>query len=227
MQLPCKHILAVRMSHSLSEYDESLCAERWKLQHFLSNHRAYMYLPNDSSGNDADSINISTHIFEPASAVLSEQQKYRKAFKVAQNLCQQLSTFGMRDFNEGIEVLQSVASLWDGGKKVFVWEATGTTTVQYTVHYVTVIVFVTLHYVVVILYFSNCTDTDDEVLSEGDDESESDTHIKVPPPPPPTDRGTNESDSNRTSSSDANKGTLHPIYCTWLPSNHSLKQTTS
>lgn len=120
MQLPCKHILAVRMSHSLSEYNESLCAERWKLQHFLSNHRAYMHLPNDSSGNDADSINISTHIFEPASAVLSEQQKYRKAFKVAQNLCQQLSTFGMRDFNEGIEVLQSVASLWDGGKKVFV-----------------------------------------------------------------------------------------------------------
>ena len=60
----------------------------------------------------------------------------------------------------------------------------------------------------VILYFSNCTDTDDEVLSEGDDESESDTHIKVPPPPPLTDRGTNESDANCTSSSDANKGTL-------------------
>ena len=37
MQLPCKHIFAVRMSFSLPEYDESLCAERWKLQHFLSN----------------------------------------------------------------------------------------------------------------------------------------------------------------------------------------------
>ena len=119
--------------------------------HFLSNHRAY--LPNDSSGSDAYGIDISTHISEPGSAVLSEQQKYRKAFKVAQNLCQQLSTFGMHDFNEGIEVLQSVASLWDGGKKDFVREATGITTVQYTVHYVTVIVFVTLHYVVVILYF--------------------------------------------------------------------------
>ena len=96
-------------------------------------------------GSDAGDIDISTHISEPASAILSEQQKYRKAFKVAQNLCQQLSTFGMRDFNEGIEVLQSVASLWDGGKKVFVREATGITTVQYTVHYVTVIVFLLLH----------------------------------------------------------------------------------
>lgn len=36
----------------------------------------------------------------------------------------------MRYFSEGIEVLQSVASLWDGGKKVFVREATGITTVQ-------------------------------------------------------------------------------------------------
>ena len=106
-------------------------------------------MPNNSGDSDADGVDISTHISEPASAVLSEQQKYRKAFKVAQNLCQQLSTFGMRDFNEGIEVLQSVASLWDGGKKVFVREATGIT----TVHYVTVIVFVVLHYVLVILYF--------------------------------------------------------------------------
>ena len=129
MQLPCKHILAVRMSHSLPEYDESLCAERWKLRHFVSNHRAYLL--NDSRGSDADGIDISTHISEPAPAVLSEQQKYRKAFKVAQNLCQQLSTFGMHDFNEGIEVLQSVASLWDKGKKVFVRQAIGTTTVQY------------------------------------------------------------------------------------------------
>lgn len=78
-----------------------------------------------------DGIDISMHISEPASAVLSEQQKYRKVFKVAQSLCQRLSTFGMHDFNEGIDVLQSVASLWDGGKKVLVREATGNTTVEY------------------------------------------------------------------------------------------------
>ena len=86
-----------------------------------------------------DGINISMHISEPASAVLSEQQKYRKAFKVAQNLCQQLSTFSMHDFNEGLEILQSVSSLWDGGKKVFVREATGIATVYcHCICYVTV-----------------------------------------------------------------------------------------
>lgn len=120
MQLPCKHILAVRKSLSLSVYDESLCANRWHVQYFLGNHNAY--LPNDmndDSGAD-HGIEISTH----TSAVLSEQQKYRKAFKVAQRLCQQVSTFGMRDFNEGLDVLQSVANLWNEGKKVSVGEAT-------------------------------------------------------------------------------------------------------
>ena len=123
MQLPCRHIFAVRKCHSLPEYDESLCTERWKLRYFLSNHHAY--LPNNSSDSDVDSMDISMHFSEPASAVLSEQQKYRKAFKVAQNLCQQLSTFGMGGFNEGMEVLLSVASLWGEGKKVFIREATG------------------------------------------------------------------------------------------------------
>ena len=66
-----------------------------------------------------------THMSKPAPAILSQQQKYRKGFKVAQKLCQQLSNFGMRDFNEGMEVLQSVASLWNLGKKVIVQEATG------------------------------------------------------------------------------------------------------
>ena len=89
MQLPCKHILAVRSSRSLPEYDESLCAERWKLQHFLSNHPVYSQ--DQSSGSDPSGIDITTHISEHTSAVLSEQQKYRKAFKVTQNLCQQLS----------------------------------------------------------------------------------------------------------------------------------------
>ena len=131
MKLPCKHIFAVRASKSLSEYEESLCAERWTLQHFTSHHRAY--LPTDSGGGSDTSepgstqphVSLLQYTSEPVSTVLSEQQKYRKAFKIAQNLCQQLSTFGMRDFNEGVEVLQSVGHLWELGKKVFVGEATG------------------------------------------------------------------------------------------------------
>ncbi len=47
-----------------------------------------------------------------------------------QRLCQQLSTFGMHDFNEGIEVLQSIAHIWEKGKKVVVGEAAGIISVR-------------------------------------------------------------------------------------------------
>ena len=123
MQLPCKHIFAVRQWKSLSEYDEILCADRWKLWHFTSNHRAYCTKSQDNFNSSSDSIiEVSQHV---SGHVLSEQQKYRKAFKMAQTLSQQLSTFGMRDFNEGMEVLQSVSTLWQKEKKVIVEEATG------------------------------------------------------------------------------------------------------
>ena len=129
MKLPCRHIFAVRRSKSLSEFDEALCSDRWKLQYFVSNHRAYQSTDDrdreDLQLSVGDDIEISQHVSEP---VLSETQKYRKAFKIAQTLSHQLSTFGMRDFNDGIEVLQSVSHSWDKGKKVFVEEATGNST---------------------------------------------------------------------------------------------------
>ena len=74
------------------------------------------------SGQDLDSssIEISQHVTEP---ILSEQQKYRKAFQVAQSLSQQLSTFGMRDFTDGLETLESLSRIWGKGKRaiVVVW----------------------------------------------------------------------------------------------------------
>ena len=80
-------------------------------------------LMSDCDVESHDMIQIST--LEPARAVLSEQQKYRKSFNIGQRLCQQLSTFGMHDFNEGTEVLQSIAHLWEKGKKVVIGEAAG------------------------------------------------------------------------------------------------------
>lgn len=133
MKLPCRHIFAVRQYKSLSEFDEALCADRWKLQYFINNHRAYQHA---DSGCDQDldfsgenNIEITHHVSEP---ILSEMQKYRKAFKIAQTLSQQLSSFGMRDFNDGIEVLQAVSHLWEKGKKVFVEEATGSYIIAWT-----------------------------------------------------------------------------------------------
>ena len=132
MKLPCRHIFAVRRSKSISEFDEDLCANRWKLQYFISNHHAYRFADGAGGGQDSefsaeDNIEVSQHVSEP---ILSETQKYRKAFKIAQSLSQQLSTFGMHDFNDGVEVLQAVSHIWGKGKKAFVEEATGIVTAR-------------------------------------------------------------------------------------------------
>lgn len=94
-----------------------LTVENCQIQRKLGHYKALVFcsqlIPrtNKSSDCDVDNMDISMHISDPSSAILSQQQKYRKAFKVAQNLCQQLSTFGMCGFNKGIEVLQSLSNL--------------------------------------------------------------------------------------------------------------------
>ena len=121
MLLPCRHIFAVRKHTGLTEYDESLCAERWKLSHFTQHHRVYC---QPSEANSQAVIEIFEHVSSPSSSnvVLSEQQKYRKAFKIAQVLSQELSSFGMRDFTEGIKGLEAIKSAWENGKRIRVYE---------------------------------------------------------------------------------------------------------
>ena len=104
MILPCRHILATHKG--LPQYHENLCADRWKLQYFLSNHQI-------SQNHQGD-------VFEPEVAVdmvqsdpkpskaLTEQEKYKKAFQVAQRLAQHLSSVGMKEFEEGFQLLKTI-----------------------------------------------------------------------------------------------------------------------
>lgn len=121
MKLPCRHILATRCHKGLPQYHENLCADRWKLQYFLSNHRT-------SQNHQGD-------VFEPEvvvdmlqsdpepSKVLTEQEKYKKAFQVAQCLAQHLSSVGMKEFEEGFQLLKTVKSKWNEGKKLSIIDA--------------------------------------------------------------------------------------------------------
>ena len=52
------------------------------------------------------------------SKVLTEQEKYKKAFQVAQRLAQHLSSVGMKEFEEGFQLLKTIKSKWDEGKKL-------------------------------------------------------------------------------------------------------------
>ena len=117
MKLPCRHVLATRRHKGLSEYHEDLCADRWKLQHFLQNHHIFQ----NETDSHASEVTVETISSEPTtSKALTEQEKYKKAFQVAQCLAQHLSTVGMKDFEEGLELLKSIKSRWDEGKKLSV-----------------------------------------------------------------------------------------------------------
>lgn len=125
MRLPCCHVFSMRRRKGITEYDETLCAERWKLQYFTENHRVYNHKPNHSSLEaDFPTVQVTKQSGSRTSVsrVYSEQEKYRKSFKVAQSLAQKLSCFGMHDFEEGMSVLTSIVNLWDEGKKVAVKE---------------------------------------------------------------------------------------------------------
>ena len=124
MKLPCRHIFATRRHKGLSEYTEDACAERWKLDHFLAHHRVFQ----TSSFLETDDNELATGIEVIGldqgcpSRILTEQEKYKKAFQVAQSLAQQLSSLGMNEFREALSVLQTIKSMWDVGKKVVVVE---------------------------------------------------------------------------------------------------------
>ena len=116
MKLPCRHILATRCHKGLPQYHENLCASRWKLNYFLSNHRAL----HDHQGDvfEPEVVVDMVHNDPEPSKVLTEQEKYKKAFQVAQHLAQHLSSVGMKEFEEGLQLLRTIESKWDEGKKL-------------------------------------------------------------------------------------------------------------
>ena len=110
-------MFAVRRHKGLPEYDEALCIERWKLQHFMKHHRVYQ-VDDDSHFTDVTVDVQSTLNQQVPSRLLTEHEKYRKAFIIAQDLAQRVSICGMKDFESGIQELENLRCLWDQGKRV-------------------------------------------------------------------------------------------------------------
>ena len=120
MKLPCRHILATRCHKGLPQYHENLCASRWRLNYFLSNHRA-LYNHQDDVFEPEVVVDMVHNDPEPTK-VLTEQEKYKKAFQVAQLLAQHLSSVGMKEFEEGFQLLKTIKLKWDEGKKLSIMD---------------------------------------------------------------------------------------------------------
>lgn len=119
MQLPCRHIFAARSLSKLNLYCAELCACRWTLSYYHSNHRI---LAQCDSSFDDSSITVHEQAVSTKS-ILSQQEKYHKAFRTAQKITSILSEAPMREFEGKLATLKTLMQLWEKGAEVIIEEA--------------------------------------------------------------------------------------------------------
>jgi hypothetical protein len=91
----------------------------------------------DSDFDDSSSNIREIHM--KTKPILSQHDKYRKAFHVAQKLSTVVSESPMREFNEKLAVLEKLSKLWEQGNEVVLTNAseidiTGTVELHVHVH---------------------------------------------------------------------------------------------
>ncbi|XP_014674333.1 PREDICTED: uncharacterized protein LOC106814532 [Priapulus caudatus] len=122
MKLPCCHVLAARQHKGVPVYCEDLCANRWRLDYFKGRQRVFSAFEDDTA-EDTTSNGAACHqLPRRTGRILTEQEKYREGSSVAQDLAQQLSSFGSDDFRYNLGVLKVINQMWREGKKIAVAE---------------------------------------------------------------------------------------------------------
>ena len=117
MKLPCRHIIASRKHAGKSLYDETLCADRWQIRHYKKSHRVL----NPSTGNplSEDHSLLELSVLKSCNKrTMTEQEKYREAFKTLQGVAEQMSHFGTDDFLANMETLKTLQTQLAAGRRI-------------------------------------------------------------------------------------------------------------
>ena len=115
MQLPCRHIFSLCRQLQLNLFEKQLCGVRWTRDYYKSSHRVFSYnhnLPSD--------VVVTRAGDKETSKVLSESEKYRKAFTLAQKLASVASHLSMRSFQYGIHCIEQIVNAWEQGNSVVI-----------------------------------------------------------------------------------------------------------
>ncbi|XP_071125473.1 uncharacterized protein [Mytilus edulis] len=125
MGLPCKHIFFARLIISIELYDTELCVSRWTRSYYRENTRLFSTMVSSSKTFCSSSSNVSQVVDTRNTTlhVLSENQKYKKAFFVAQNLAAACSAVGMKEFISRMKLLTEIEELWKNNHTVEVEES--------------------------------------------------------------------------------------------------------
>lgn len=119
MLLPCRHIFAVRAASNVDLYCPELCACRWTLAYYHSNHR--VLAEPGLSANDS-MITVTPEQVVSTKRILSQNEKYQKAFRVTQKLTSILAEAPMRQFDGKLASLQKLVQVWENGSNAIIQE---------------------------------------------------------------------------------------------------------
>ena len=108
-KLPCKHIFALRKKKELSLFEDSLVSERWTKSKYLG-------LLNQT----ATDAHIETFSSQPTRRAVSQQERFRQAFRVSQKLASVAAeNTGIR-FEVRLNQLKELLSAWENSQDVVI-----------------------------------------------------------------------------------------------------------
>ena len=120
MQLPCRHIFAVRASQGLSVFDLQLVADRWRkdYQLLVSTGSVCDSMEQDPPSNPMSFSKLKVE--SQSTSTLSRNQKYTKALGIGQKMAMIASECGMSEFRRKYTVIESLLQHWENNVDVCV-----------------------------------------------------------------------------------------------------------
>ncbi|KAG1683753.1 Zinc finger SWIM domain-containing protein 3 [Nymphon striatum] len=113
-RLPCLHIFALRLKMNMHLYTGVAVSNRWKLAEYSSAFHVTEARPLGNDNYPVDASVASTSLQRP---VLTQSQKYKSAFNVAQKLAILASEGSMNLYTQRIQVLNDLLKVWDEGSQ--------------------------------------------------------------------------------------------------------------
>lgn len=101
MKLPCRHVFSHRIIHNMELFDKNICSVRWTKKYYHESHRVFLF-------HSEQNIDIPIQVSDiqcSSSRILSQHEKYRRAFGVAQKLASLASEIPMNEYHHALECL--------------------------------------------------------------------------------------------------------------------------
>ena len=106
-RLPCKHVLAVRTLKDMNLFSDDLIDSRWTKAKYLD------ILNQTATENEIQTVGTS-----PARKPSSQQERFRKCFRIAQRIASVTAEYTGTTYDVKINQLQELFSAWENGQNI-------------------------------------------------------------------------------------------------------------